>query len=232
MKSPLYKVPYLNTPDTPIVSTTQNHLPIADIVRDLVLFKDGGAAIVMETTSLNFGLLSEREQEAVIASYAALINSLSFTTQIMIRTQKKDVSNYLIYLDEAAPKITNPKLLGLMKSYKQFIAETIKKKNVLGKRFFIVVPFSPLELGLSKSSFVSFGNTSKKKIPYSKSYVIKKVEIALNPKRDHIIRQASRLGLKVRQLTNNELVSLYYDIYNPAIERVQSEDPKKENEIA
>jgi hypothetical protein len=60
------KVPYLSLPDKPIASTTQNHLPIADITNDVVIYKDGGAALVMESTSLNFGLLSEKEQAAVI----------------------------------------------------------------------------------------------------------------------------------------------------------------------
>ena len=43
----------------------------------------------MESTSLNFSLLSEKEQEAVIAAYAALLNSLSFSVQIVVRTIRK-----------------------------------------------------------------------------------------------------------------------------------------------
>ena len=35
------KIPYFGTPDIPLVSTTQNALPIADIVDDVVLYKDG-----------------------------------------------------------------------------------------------------------------------------------------------------------------------------------------------
>jgi hypothetical protein len=96
------KVPYLSLPDKPIASTTQNHLPIADITNDIVIYKDGGAALVMESTSLNFSLLSEKEQEAVIAAYAAMINSLSFSIQIMVRTQRKDITSYINFIDEQA----------------------------------------------------------------------------------------------------------------------------------
>jgi hypothetical protein len=217
------KIPYLNVPDDPMITASQDHLPISDIMNDMVLFKDGGAAIVMETTSLNFGLLSIREQEAVIASYAALINSLSFPVQILVRTQKKDVSIYLRYLDEAAPKIVNPKLAGLMSSYKKFISETIKKKNVLGKKFYIIIPFSSFELGLNRGSFFSLSNKPKQ-LAYTKSYIVKKAEIALLPKRDHVMRQTSRLGIRARQLTDTELIALYYDTYNPLYEHVQSVD--------
>ncbi|HTK03747.1 MAG TPA: hypothetical protein VL401_03215, partial [Alphaproteobacteria bacterium] len=107
------KIPFLSIPDKPIVSTSQEHLPIADITNDVVVYKDGGAALVMESTSLNFGLLSEKEQSAVIAAYAAMINSLSFSIQIMVRTQRKDISNYINYLDEEAKKITHPLLAKL-----------------------------------------------------------------------------------------------------------------------
>jgi hypothetical protein len=219
------KIPYLSIPDKPITSSSQKFLPIADIAEDLVVYKDGGAAIVLESTSLNFGLLSEKEQQAVIAAYAALLNSLSFSIQILVRSQRKDISNYLKRLDEAAQKIENPKLKILMNSYKNFVTETIKKKNVLGKRFFIVIPFSPLELGMTRSTL---SIARKGPLPFPKAYVIKKAKVALYPKRDHLIRQARRLGLKLKQLSTNELIELYYDIYNPKKPAVRPRDTKNE----
>src|SRR4030065_583292 len=132
-----FKIPLLSIPDKPIISTSQNHLPIADITEDIILYKDGGAAIVMETTSLNFGLLSEKEQEAVIAAYGALINSLSFPLQIVVRSQIKDIRRYMVYLEKAKANIKNPKLLKTMESYQQFVRDSIKKRNVLGKNFYI-----------------------------------------------------------------------------------------------
>lgn len=209
----LSKIPILNIPDAPIISTTQGLLPIADIVDDIVIFKDGGSAIVLESTSLNFGLLSDQEQEAVIASYAGLINSLSFSIQIVVRTLKKDITNYLVYIDEQAKLIKNPKLAALMGSYKTFITETIKKKNVLGKRFFIVISFSSLEMGVAKSFRAS--TTRSGPVPFSQEYALKKAKIALYPRRDHIIKQANRLGLKLKHLNKNELIELYYEIFNP-----------------
>lgn len=207
------KIPYLSTPDKPLASTTQDFIPVADITEDIVIYKDGGAALVMESTSLNFSLLSEKEQQAVIYAYAALLNSLSFSIQIVVRSQRKDITSYMNYLDEAAGKIKNPKLASLMQGYRHFILDSIKKKNVLGKKFYIVVPFSPLEMGVGKSLAATV--KSRRALPYSKSYVIKKVKVALYPRRDHLIRQANRLGIKLRQLTTNELIELYFNIYNP-----------------
>ncbi len=218
----LGKLPLMGIPDTPLVSTTQKHLPIADVCEDVVLFKDGGAAVVMESTSLNFSLLSEIEQEAVIAAYAALINSLSFTIQIVVRTKRKDISSYMNYLTEASRNLTNPGLVRLLQSYKRFVLESVKKKNVLGKKFYIVIPFSPLELGVARS--VLSITKGDKPLPFPKSYVIKKAKVILYPKRDHLIRQSSRLGIKLRQLNTAQLIELYHDIYNPEMPVIKKEE--------
>lgn len=206
------RIPFIGTPDEVLTTTSQDHIPIADIIDDIVLYKDGGAAVVMETSSLNFGLLSEREQEAVVAAYAALINSLSFSLQITVRTQRKDISGYINFFDTESKKITNPKLTALVQNYRSFITESIKKKTVLGKRFFISIPFSPLELGVTKSAQSVLKRGA---LPFPKDYVVKKAKITLYPKRDHIIRQAGRLGLKLRQLTTPDLIELFWAMNNP-----------------
>ena len=211
-KELISKIPYFGTPDMPLRSTTQDHLPIADITNDIVLFKDGGASIVLESSSLNFGLLSEKEQQAVVAAFAALINSLSFSMQIVVRTQRKDISGYINYFDRESAKIVNPKLKAITEDYRHFITDSIKKKTVLGKRFFIVIPFSALELGVTKSAQSIL---KKGPLPFPKDYVMKKAKITLFPKRDHLVRQAGRLGLRLKQLNTNELIELYYQINNP-----------------
>lgn len=213
MKLAIPKIPILSTPDTALNAPSWQYLPISDIVDDIVLYKDGGAALVMEASSLNFSLLSDREQEAVIASYAALINSLSFSIQILVKSQRKDITNYLRYLDETRKNIKNPLLSSLSLAYKNFITSSVKKKNVLGKKFYIIIPFSPYELGVAKSFISTFKIAGP--LPFPKSYVVKKAKIVLYPKRDHLLRQVGRFGIKLRQLTYLELIDLYYHIYNP-----------------
>ena len=210
-------IPFLSIPDIPLTATTQNLLPIADITDGLVIYKNGGAAEIMESTSLNFGLLSEREQEAVIASYAGLLNSFNFPVQVVVRSQKKDISSYMNFLNEAEKKINNSQLLMIMEDYKQFILEAIKKKNVLSKKFYIVIPFTPYELGLSKSVATSFRFSRKTILPFPRSYVIRKAKIALLPKREHLVRQARRLNIKLKPLNNEELLRFFYTTYNPEL---------------
>src|SRR3989338_8493621 len=210
----------------PISAYAQHHIIVSDIVEDIVLTKDGGAALVLRSTALNFSLLSENEQEAVTLAYAALINSLSFTIQILVRSQKKDITRYLNYLDEQEKVQTNQKLKSLMLSYRTFISQTVKKRNVLEKEFYMIIPFSPFELGVTPSNFISTVTSKKtKRLPFSKEYVIKKTKTVLYPKRDHLSRQVGRLGIRVEQLTTEELATLLFKIYNP---ENLAEEPLKE----
>jgi len=198
----------------PIKASTQEFLDILDIVDDLVVMTDGAVALVMSTTALNFGLLSEREQEATILAYAALINSLSFPIQVMIRSQRKDISGYLRRLEEAEAQQKNKLLVKMMSDYRRFVAQTVKENDVLEKRFYVVIPFSALELGVS-TSVLSGLKPGKKELPYSKEYILQKAKINLYPKRDHLMRQFNRLGLKTRQLNTQDLIQLFFNIYNP-----------------
>ena len=186
-----------------IRGSTQDHLEIADIRDGLLLLKDGSVALVIQISAVNFGLLSEREQEAIIYAYAGFLNSLNFSVQIVIRSQQKDISKYIALLEDESKKQTNPLLVEQIKKYKDFVLQTVKENNVLDKKFYITIPFSSLELG--PKSVV-------KKIPAEE--IIQKAKTALEPKRDHILRQLGRLSLRARQLTTSELTDLFYEIYN------------------
>ena len=193
----------------PVKGSTQHFVEVEDLKDDIVLLRDGSAALVIETTAVNFGLLSEAEQDATIYTYAALLNSLSFPIQIVIRSKKMDISSYLGSLDEKIQSQQNEALKGQMQLYRNFIEATIKDNNVLDKKFYIVIPFSRLELGIGGAL-----PGSKKGLPFDKNYIIEKARNALYPKRDHIIRQLSRLSLKAMTLATPRLAQLYYEIFN------------------
>ena len=200
---------------TPIIATTQDHLEIEDVIDNLILLKDGSAALVIKTNAINFGLLSEEEQDATIYAYAALLNSLTFSIQVLIRSELKDISGYLRLLDEQEAKQLNERKKNQIVSYKKFISSLVTEHNVLEKNFYLVVPFSTLELGVTSSVTGSLAN-KKKGLPFEKSYIVEKAATNLEPKRDHLLRQLGRLGLAARQLNTQELIQLLFSMYNPS----------------
>ncbi|MFH0863786.1 MAG: hypothetical protein V1858_01705 [Candidatus Gottesmanbacteria bacterium] len=212
----------------PIRGTTQEFTEIEDIRDDLVLLSDGSCCLIIETSATNFGLLSEKEQEALIFAYAGLLNSLTYSLQIVIRSKRKDISSYLKLLEEARAQQPKEELRERIARYKEFITNAVAKNNVLDKKFYLVIPFSSLELG-AKTVATSF--VKKKSLPFPKSFILDRAKMALNPKRDHLLRQLARLGLKARQLNTQELISLFHSIYNPEAVGVQIA-PKDEYEAA
>lgn len=196
-----------------IKSSTQEHLDIYTIKNHLVFLKDGTCSLVLKTTAINFNLLSEEEQDATIYAYAGLLNSLSFPIQILIRSQRKNISDYITLLDARIQSTPSQKVKENLLSYRQFVKSLVKENRVLEKKFFVIVSFSPIELGISKGTFNPLAKTPQKP-PFELDYIEEKASMALYPRRDHIIRQFARIGLKASQLTTSELVTLFYTIYN------------------
>jgi hypothetical protein len=197
----------------PPTITTQEHLDIEDIVQNLVILKDGGAAIILRIGAVNFNLLSEEEQDAIIYAYAALLNSLTFPIQILIRSQQKDISNYLKLLEKQENNQANPVYRKRLNEYRFFVEKLVKERRVLDKKCYVIVPFFRTDLGITAPPIPGMKKSSNPHL--DKTYIIEKALASLEPKRDHLLRQFSRIGLSARQLSTQELIELFYAIYNP-----------------
>lgn len=193
-------------PTSPIKASTQFFIEIEDVRDDIVLMKDFSASVVVEVGAVNFWLLSQEEQTAMVYAYASLLNSLSFPTQILILSKKMDISSYLDYLEGKLNKQQDENIKTHLKSYQNFIKNIIKKNSVLEKRFFFVIPFSPLELGIGGANNQSL----------HKEYVISRAKTSLYPKRDHLVRLLSKIGLRSTVVQKQEIVELFYNLYNPS----------------
>lgn len=203
-----------------IRSSTQEFLEIEDIKDDLVILRNGSCCMILQVSAINFGLLSEEEQDAIIAAYASLLNSLSFSLQIVIVSRRKDVTSYLASLRRAEEKAGEEKIREQIRKYRDFIEQTVRKSNVLDKNFYLVLPFSTLELGPQGAT----KGLLKKSFLLHKNYILERAKTALIPKREFLIHQLHRLGLKAFQLDTEGLIQLFYDLYNPEVvgERITS----------
>src|SRR3990170_2125716 len=128
------------------IYTTQEHLDIEDIRNDMVILKNGEAVCLIQTNAINFDLLSEMEQDAMIFAFAALLNSLTFPIQILIRTKRMDISNYLAKVLEAGATTHNPNLAAQIEKYSYFIQELVSRNQVLDKRFYVAIPYIGIDL--------------------------------------------------------------------------------------
>ncbi len=212
---------------TIIDSTTQQFLDIHDITNDMVIMKNGTAAVIVSVDAMNFGLLAEEEQDAVMYAYAGLLNSLNYPIQIVIRSQTKDVTGYLGLLKEQEDKATLRINQQRISRYREFVANLIHERNVLDKKFFVVVPASNLELGLLTAGTVVPGAKAFDISSVEKTVIIEKAKNLLEPKKDHLISQFARIGLYSRQLQTQEIIQLFYVSYNPEAAEGQGIDESK-----
>jgi hypothetical protein len=199
-------------------ASTQEHLGIKDVRDDLIITSRGSAAMVLQTSSINFDLLAEYEQDNKIFAFAGLLNSLNFRIQILVRTKRIDISNYIDYLK--ANKEEGQKSEGLKKQleiYTNFVQKLIIQTDVLDKTFYIIVPYSPgAPIPGANILDARKNKEEEQKAKQMKTdRFLEKAKIFLYPKRDHILKQLGRMGLFGHQLTTKELLSEFYTIYNP-----------------
>ncbi|CAG1020177.1 hypothetical protein DOJK_00153 [Patescibacteria group bacterium] len=192
--------------------STQEHLDIEDIRDDYVILKNGRVACVIETTSINFDLLDSQEQDAKIYSFAAFLNSIRFPIQIVIRTQRTDIAKYLSLLDEYKNKITSEPIINQVSIYQDFIHNLTETTQILDKRFYTVIP--SLQLPIVTTSFIKqiFGRQERL---VNINQLLKKAKEELIPKRDTIIKNYGNMGIAAKQLENDELIKLFYSVYEP-----------------
>lgn len=190
----------------PIKSTTQEFIEIKKIEEDVVLLKDGSCCMVIETSAISFSLLSGEEQDSLIYAFSSLLNSLSFSIQIVISSSKMNISDYLEYLNRHLKKEMNQVIKDWLIKYTDFIKGIVTQNSILKKRFFIIVPFSPLEMGAKGAVSAN----------YSSDYILQRAKTAIYPKKDHILRLLARVGLRSQILTKTELVNFFYNLYNPS----------------
>lgn len=198
-----------------LTSTTQEFLDIYDVTDNLLLLKSGAAALIVQVMALNFGLLAEEEQDAIIYGYAGLLNSLNYPIQIVIRSQTKDVTSYLNLLKEKEDQTVSASRKEQIRQYREFVADLVQERNVLDKKFYVVIPASGIELGIVQAQSVLPGVKNPDISNFDRSIIVERANNLLEPKRDHIMAQFARIGMFSRQLQTQEIIQLFYNAYNP-----------------
>ena len=154
-----------------------------------------------------------------------MLNSLNYPIEIVIHSQTKDVTKYLSLLKDQEDVEVSPLIKRRIQQYREFVANLIQERNVLDKKFYVVIPATGLELGfVSPKGFIP-GQTEINLHDYERSVIVEKAKSVLDPRRDHLVAQFARIGLYARELETQELIQLFYIRYNPeAVEGQQLEE--------
>ncbi|MCC7017938.1 MAG: hypothetical protein IT564_12115, partial [Rhodospirillales bacterium] len=119
---------------------------------------------------------------------------------------------YLGLLENYKTKVNSADIKKQINIYKDFISNLTQTTQILDKRFFTVIPSQ--KLTIVNNSWIRQAFGKPRKIVNIKQLIAKAKE-ELVPKTEQIIRQYANLGISARQLETDELIKLYYSVYEP-----------------
>jgi len=197
----------------------QNFVPIKEIRDGIAVLKDGGLRMVLMASSLNFALKSSDEQQAITLQFQNFLNSLDFTTQFFIESRRLDIRPYLASLEERLAQNTNDLLKVQIREYIGFIKNFTESVSIMTKTFFVVIPYTPaINIGASaEGSFLGglLGKKSDKEKTEKDMMTFEENKTQLEQRVSIVETGLIRCGVKTFPLGTEELIELYYKLFNP-----------------
>lgn len=205
-------------------NSTQNTLQIAEIRDGIVIMNDGSFRSVLMMKSINFDLMSPQEREGVEFGYQGFLNSLYFPIQITVRSQKVDIRPYMEKLDKIRSEHDNMLLALLMEDYIQFMSNIAMQTNIMDKQFYVIIPFIPAGLEAQKAveaskNFVgnllgAFKQSDAQHVTINEAD-LEAAKAELRNRVQAVLGGLMQTGVQGLPLDTEELIELFYDVYNP-----------------
>jgi hypothetical protein len=160
---------------------------IKEIENNALILDDGSKKAIIEVFPINFKILSQKQQEAIISAYRDFLNSLDFPIQIFVRTTELSLFEYLEKTSKSVNLQGNKKISDYFFEFRSFIENYNKKNSVRNRRFFIVI-----------------GEDNPKQDNVDESL--------LEARSSLCIAKLKKCGLSARRLDENEIAKLFLAI--------------------
>lgn len=201
---------------------SQQLIRLAEIRDGVGILNDGTMRATLMVSSVNFALKGEDEQNAIVYAYQDFLNALDFPIQVTVSSRKMDITPYLEEVKVLRDKQQNELLRLQMDEYINFVGELVKNADIMTKSFFITIPFS-VQQNKKEGIFGRFFKGAKGaagKLTYS--------DIEFEHNRAQLMQRVEQvavglrgMGLRLVPLQTQELLELFYTMYNPSTARNQ-----------
>ena len=123
------------------IKTVQQWLPFEKVLDNgIIKFKDNSYVKILKISPINFNLKSNLEKESILNSYKTFLKTCNFDIQILIQSNKEDLSKHLLKIEQN--NFNNSKKI-LSKNYIDFIQEINQKRKSSSKDFYILIKENP-----------------------------------------------------------------------------------------
>jgi hypothetical protein len=185
--------------------TAQDIVPVKEVRDGVAILRDGGMRAVLMVSAINFALKSADEQQAVVLQFQNFLNSVNFAMQICVQSRRLDIRPYAATLEAREREQTNDLMKIQIREYANFVRRFTELNNIMTKSFFVVVPYSP--------SIV--GNFASKEGGKSEQDRFEEHRTQLDQRLGVVQSGLTRCGLRTVQLGTEEVVELFYRLFNP-----------------
>jgi hypothetical protein len=180
-------------------------IKVADIRNDTYILENGGLRAVLEVKGINFSLLSEAEQTAVINQFKNLLDGLDFNIEILVLSRLENINNYLKALHLKLEEEKDALIKFQLEEYISFLEDYLQNHKVMKKIFYVIVPYDTI-LG---KTFMKTKKTSTES--ESEKAKFEQLETRVNFVSDFL----ENLGVSPKRLSDLELIELLFEMYNP-----------------
>jgi hypothetical protein len=115
-------------------------MAIKSIRADAVFLSEHRVIGVLKVKPINFGVLSEKDQDSVIYGFLEFLNSLTFQIQIVMRSVNLDLDDYLRHLRRKIAKRDDKIALAYFEHFEEYIRNYIREAKISDRHFYIVIP--------------------------------------------------------------------------------------------
>jgi type IV secretory pathway VirB4 component len=192
-------------------AASQDFVPIRDIKDGVVILKGGQLCKVLLASSINFALKAQEEQRAILFQFQNFLNTLDFTLQIYVQSRRLNVEPYIATLMEKQSSQPNDLMKIQLREYIEFIRSFTTEVDVMTKNFFLIIPYTPPPIDFKKNigGFFSKGSVMMQQATFEEQ------RLQLEQRQSVVEQGLNRIGVKTIALEKDELVELFYHIYNP-----------------
>lgn len=174
--------------------TVQEWIPIDEIYENGIIKINKNKYIkIIKIIPINYNLKSDLEKKTILNSYKILLKTCNFDIQILIQSNKEDLSQHIFNIEKNIQKKENKYLKELSQNYIKFIQKLNYSKNSASKDFYLII--------------------SNEKIENFNSIEI--IENDLKEKYFKIKECLSRCGNDVLEINNkDDVIKIFYSLLN------------------
>jgi len=113
--------------------TVKEWLPYKEVFENgIIKLKNNSLAKIIKITPINFNLKSDIEKQAILNSYKVFLKTCNFNLQILIQSNKEDLSYHFSKLKKSNKKVLSQK-------YIEYLEKTNKNQKSSSKNFYIII---------------------------------------------------------------------------------------------